>query len=160
MQSKTVAKFIRTFAHNPEVMEVLAQILSGENTELVIDLALKQYTYQLTTCADEAKLNTPVATMDALAHLDPIDEPPVALPIHVMPHASKMQAFEEVQAEVKASKKNDGKTSLLYLIKRAQERLEAAQKKKTKPEKLQILVGKRDDLLAQYYRIFGETVTL
>ena len=127
MQSKTVAKFIRTFAHNPEVMEVLAQILSGENTELVIDLALKQYTYQLTTCADEAKLNTPVATMDALAHLDPIDEPP-----EMMPPFLALPQVQKVVAEIRAEKKNDGKTSLLYLIKRAQERLEAAQKKKTK----------------------------
>jgi nitrogen fixation/metabolism regulation signal transduction histidine kinase len=147
MQSKIVANFIREHAHRPEVLEGLAQILSGENTEWVIELALKQYEYQLKVEADEAVLNTP---SDVIAHLDPIDEPVMLITTEVKP----------VGNSVDADKVAHVKKVMLARIKLAHERFEKALSKKVKSDKLEAFENSRNDLIAQYKRMFGENVQL
>jgi hypothetical protein len=147
MQSKIVANFIREHANRPEVLEGLAQILSGENTEWVIELALKQYEYQLKVEADEAVLNTP---SDVIAHLDPIDEPVMLVTTEVKP----------ISRSVDTDKIAHVKKVMLGRIRFAHEQFEKALTKKVKAEKLEAFETKRNDLIAQYQRMFGENVQL
>lgn len=72
MPYKTIASFLQKHKNNPQALNGLANLLDGSDQEWVIELAVKQYTREVSDAEDFARINTPSSV---LAHLDPIDEP-------------------------------------------------------------------------------------